>query len=164
MNQVTSLLYGSLEAAKYLDPRSIPFRRLAGLSEPLPPKIVKMDTLFDLVRSSRHIIRLAAIFGTSAVILGAYGAHTLMSKKGSEYDEAKKVFDTANRYHFYHSITLLAVPLSRYPKITALFMTMGMILFCGPCYLQSLMGDTRFRQVTPFGGLSLILAWMTLLF
>ncbi|KAI5693474.1 hypothetical protein M8J76_013771, partial [Diaphorina citri] len=87
----------------------------------------------------------------------------LLASKDPSLEEAKKVFETANRYHFYHSIALLAVPLSHYPKLTTAFLGLGMIMFCGPCYLQSLCDDTRFRHVTPFGGTSLIIAWLTFL-
>lgn len=165
MNYLNSVVSGSYELLKYVDPRKIDVRKLSGLSEPLPPppKMPSPNALWELAGCHRNIIRLAGLFGATAVVLGAYGAHTLLASKDPALEEAKKVFETANRYHFYHSIALLAVPLSHYPKVTTLFLTLGMVMFCGPCYLQSLRQDTSFRKVTPFGGTSLILAWLTFL-
>ena len=50
----------------------------------------------------------------SAVILGAYGAHRHF-KSSDETRDPKAVFETANRYHFFHSIALIAVPLTKRP-------------------------------------------------
>lgn len=36
-----------------------------------------------------------------------------MNEEGNEHK--KRVFETANKYHFYHTIALLAVPLCHYP-------------------------------------------------
>ncbi|KAL1450110.1 hypothetical protein WDU94_002562 [Cyamophila willieti] len=145
------------------DPRKIDVRKLAGLADPLPPKIVPPPkvTMWEVANCARYSIRLAGLLGASAVVLGAYGAHTLLANPDPNLDEAKKVFETANRYHFYHSIALLAAPLARYPKVTSMFLVMGMVMFCGPLYLQTLRQDSRFRHVTPFGGTSLIIAWLT---
>ena len=50
----------------------------------------------------------------SAVILGAYGAHRQF-KSSDETRDPKAVFETANRYHFFHSIALMAIPLTKRP-------------------------------------------------
>ncbi|XP_005750097.1 transmembrane protein 256 [Pundamilia nyererei] len=54
--------------------------------------------------ASAVVRRLAALSGASAVGAGAYGAHGFKNTK----DEARrKLFETANKYHFYHSLALL---------------------------------------------------------
>lgn len=54
----------------------------------------------------------------TATILGAYGAHRTYPKDSA--DELKMMFDTANRYHFFHSLALLSVPLCKNPKIVSI--------------------------------------------
>lgn len=60
------------------DPRNIDVRKLVGIGEPLPTKLEppKMRQLWELAGGYRNIIRLAGLFGASAVVLGAYGAHS----------------------------------------------------------------------------------------
>ncbi|CAG2108410.1 unnamed protein product [Medioppia subpectinata] len=103
-----------------------------------------------------HWTRMAAIFGASAVAMGAYGAHDMA-------DEYKTAYETANKYHFFHSLALLAVPLTRRPLIVGTLMTIGMCVFCGTCYTYSLTQNKEVIRYTPFGGLTLILAWLSML-
>ncbi len=76
--------------------------------------------------------------GSIAVILGAYGnkismvklslkltensgisgAHRKWENKDSNRD-LKQIFETANRYHFYHTFALLALPLARRPMLVS---------------------------------------------
>ncbi|XP_065203773.1 transmembrane protein 256-like isoform X2 [Planococcus citri] len=123
--------------------------------------ILTRKELWNILSINRNYIRLAGLFGASAVIIGAYGAHTLMTQEGKEHE--KKVFETASKYHFYHTCALFAVPFCRFPKVTALAFIGGMILFCGSCYHQTLMEDQTFRKVTPYGGSLLILGWITMM-
>lgn len=53
--------------------------------------------------------------GATGVILGAYGAHRKYPKDSPQ--DFKIIFETANRYHFLHTLALLGVPLCRYPKV-----------------------------------------------
>ncbi|KAK3926165.1 Transmembrane protein 256-like protein [Frankliniella fusca] len=120
-----------------------------------------LPQLFKLVGYSGLFIRLAGLSGAAAVGLGAYGAHSIMNEEGNEH--RKRVFETANKYHFYHTIALLAVPLCHYPLVTGGLLTAGMLMFCGPCYYMSLTGKDQLRRLTPFGGVCLIVGWMTML-
>lgn len=88
-----------------------------------------------MVRVGHPFVKLAGLSGAAAVILGAYGAHgtTLFAflacsfthflvfvgfaKKEGISDEFKQVFETANKYHFLHSIAMLGVPLTRKPLL-----------------------------------------------
>jgi uncharacterized membrane protein YgdD (TMEM256/DUF423 family) len=59
------------------------------------------------------------ILGAAAVVLGAYGAH---KHDWPQLDDPKRdpksIFEVANKYHFYNSLALLAVPLVKRPIIT----------------------------------------------
>lgn len=74
--------------------------------------------LWRLAGRNMYFIRLAGLSGAAAVILGAYGAHRPFPEN-SEVD-LRKIFETANRYHFFHTIALLGVPLSRSPILVRL--------------------------------------------
>jgi uncharacterized membrane protein YgdD (TMEM256/DUF423 family) len=39
----------------------------------------------------------------------------------------------------------------------------GMTIFCGTIYYQALTEDLRFRKATPFGGILLIVAWLSMI-
>lgn len=69
--------------------------------------------------SAEHgpFIKLAGIMGATAVSLGAYGAHRKYPK--DRVDELKAVCQTANTYHFLHSLALFGVPFSRHPRIVS---------------------------------------------
>lgn len=74
--------------------------------------------LWKLANESGPYVRIAALLGASAVALGAYGAHRTYPKDREV--ELKAIFDTANRYHFFHSLALMTVPLCRNPKIVSI--------------------------------------------
>ena len=42
-------------------------------------------------------------------------------------------------------------------------MVSGMLVFCGTCYVYSLTHNKEIIRYTPFGGLTLILAWLAML-
>lgn len=112
-----------------------------------------------LVRSGSAFIRFAGLSGAAAVALGAYGAHSF----GPEKAEYKKVYDTANFYHFIHTMALMAVPLSRRPVVTGTLLISGMTIFCGTIYYHALTEEKSLRKFTPTGGVLLILAWASML-
>merc|ERR1719167_1291290 len=104
-------------------------------------------------------VRLAGVSGVLAVALGAYGAHVL----GVDPEKAKlrATFDTANKYHLIHSAALLAVPLARLPRLSGSLLLSGMVIFSGTTYYHALTGDTNIRKYTPYGGMLLIVAWLS---
>ncbi|XP_070496018.1 transmembrane protein 256 homolog [Chironomus tepperi] len=123
-------------------------------------------SLFDQGgRPASIFIRLAGLSGATAVILGAYGAHTSWVKDPNKPNrDPKAIFETANRYHFFHSLALMAIPISKRPYLTGLLMTSGMVLFSGTCYYAALTNDERYNRLAPIGGTLLILGWMSLMF
>ncbi|MDG1929713.1 MAG: DUF423 domain-containing protein [Flavobacteriaceae bacterium] len=111
------------------------------------------------------------LFCGSAVVLGAFGAHLLSDLLSSD---ALQSFEVGVRYQFFHGLALLYLSLSQDSKkgmtTTALFFTVGTLLFSISIYLLSLStmyGDTGLPAilgpVTPIGGLLLILGWVNLL-
>ncbi|KAI7692960.1 hypothetical protein SSS_00248 [Sarcoptes scabiei] len=93
-------------------------------------------------------IKVAALAGCTAVLMGAYGAHGLKNIS----NERRQVFETANKYHFYHALAMLAVPfLKRYHLVGALFSS-GIMVFCGTCYCNAITGNESVIRYTPIGG------------
>jgi len=110
--------------------------------------------------SSRVFVRMAGLSGALAVGLGAYGAHSFAHSEKSQ--ELKAVFDTANKYHYLHTLALLATPLCRRPKLTGSLLVTGTLVFSGTCYYYALTQENWVRKFTPYGGSLLILAWLSM--
>lgn len=117
-----------------------------------------MPTFDKFVIQGSPFVRLAGLSGASAVALGAYGAHNFTAEK----QEMKKVYDTANFYHFVHTMALLAVPLTRRPALSGTLLVGGMSVFCGTIYYHALTEEKSLRKYTPYGGVLLILAWLSM--
>ncbi|KAH6656969.1 hypothetical protein BKA67DRAFT_553865 [Truncatella angustata] len=109
---------------------------------------------------------LAAVYGGTAVALGAFGAHGL--KKKIPDPQRLQNWNTAAQYQLLHSVAaLVAVSLAPQTRATkwagGLFIA-GMTMFSGSLYLLTL-DPQRFRAmgpVTPLGGLALIGGWAVL--
>ena len=112
-----------------------------------------------------QLMLVACIVLVLAVILGAFGAHALRVQLG---EHGTDIWNTANRYHFYHGIAMLLVLLLGrmfyYPRIlwlAAFTFLIGMLCFCGSLYLLALHQDwTWLGPVTPFGGLLFVVGWL----
>jgi len=116
-----------------------------------------------------HIIQTAAVFGTLAVIFGAFGAHALEELLVSTGRE--DTYETAVDYHFYHSLALLFIgilyhlfPEKKRLNFSAIFFIAGILIFSGSLYFLCLSQITWLGAITPLGGLSFILGWVMLLF
>lgn len=99
-----------------------------------------------------------------AVILGAFGAHSL---KKILSEEMLTIFKTGVAYHFYHAIGLLVIGIvARYLPDSALLswsgwlMLAGIIVFSGSLYLLSVSGIRWLGAITPVGGLCFIASWI----
>jgi len=109
----------------------------------------------------------ASLFGLSAVVLGAFGAHAL---KEILTPEQLVSFETGVRYQMYHAIVLLFVALfegfstKQKQLINGLFYT-GIILFSGSIYLIQLLSISAksIWFVTPLGGLLMIGGWLSMI-
>lgn len=115
---------------------------------------------------SNFLVFAGAICAGLAVILGAFGAHALASRLTPE---KRHTFEIGVRYHFYHSLGLVAVgfagPLlgsSGLLTATGLLFLLGIVLFSGSLYWLALDGPRWLGPVTPLGGLALIVGWVLL--
>jgi len=108
----------------------------------------------------------AFAFGFLAVAIGAFGAHGL-----KPFMDAYQlsIFETASRYHFYHSLALLAVaflPRSNFTNYISWCFVIGIVLFSGSLYLLSLKTLLHIEHwkflglITPIGGLFFMAGWL----
>ena len=115
----------------------------------------------------------AAIFGGTAVALGAFGVHGLESITKDE--KIVHIFQTGVQYQMYHALALLAVGIlwekfsNRRLKWSANCFIIGIILFSGSLYLLTFLklqesNAVKFvGPITPLGGVFLITGWLFLL-
>jgi uncharacterized membrane protein YgdD (TMEM256/DUF423 family) len=108
---------------------------------------------------------LGCLFGFLAVAAGAFGAHALRARLGTEM---LAVWETAARYQMYHALALLAVAMaaSRWPAggwaPAGWLFTAGIAIFCGSLYLLALTGTRWLGAITPLGGLCFLAGWVAL--
>ncbi|KAI1287442.1 Transmembrane protein [Halotydeus destructor] len=124
-----------------------------------PTPIVANGWLISVLGNVSPWVRLAGLSGALAVGLGAYGAHGM--KKTT--DDRRNVFETANKYHFIHTLALLAVPLTHRPNLVGTLLVVGTAGFSGTCYFHAMTGDSEIIKYTPYGGMTLIAAWLAMI-
>lgn len=117
------------------------------------------------------LLGLAGISGFLAVALGAFAAHGLAELL---QPNEKAIFETANRYQFYHTIVLVFVAIlyardeSRMLRLTAYAFINGIVLFSGSLYLWasknilSIAGWDFLPLITPLGGIFFLIGWFIL--
>jgi uncharacterized membrane protein YgdD (TMEM256/DUF423 family) len=121
--------------------------------------------------TTENSIKIAILFCLSAVILGAFGAHSL---KEVLSENQLSSFQTGVRYQFFHGLTILILSFNmnyftkRLSSIIKI-MSVGIILFSFSIYLlniQDLIGFSMsyLGPITPIGGLLLITSWIGLFF
>ncbi len=109
---------------------------------------------------------LAGISGGLAVMAGAAGAHAL---RGALSPEGLEQFHTAVRYHFIHTLAIIACafllqaqgsanPLL--PHLAAAAFFIGLLLFSGSLYLLAFAGMASLTKLVPIGGMFFILGWL----
>ncbi|MDF3131099.1 DUF423 domain-containing protein [Kiritimatiellaeota bacterium B1221] len=109
---------------------------------------------------------IAAFYGLTSVILGAFGAHALKDR----FTDGQLVsWETGVRYQMFHAIAMILMVLladkgfNVKPSVWAF--CLGTLLFSGSIYLLCLgLGPKAvWGPVTPLGGLALIIGWGWLL-
>lgn len=114
---------------------------------------------------SKTILMTASILLALAVAIGAFGAHGLKSHLSAEMIQ---IYKTGVEYHFYHALGLLLIGVlsilmpSGLLKWSAIFLTAGIVLFCGSLYILAITGIKWLGAITPLGGLSFIAGWVLL--
>jgi len=108
------------------------------------------------------LITIAGIYGFLGVALGAFGAHILKDSLSTEMIE---IFKTATYYNLIHTAVILIIGMVGNEKyyISGLFLSMGVFLFSFSLYAYALSNNSVFAIATPFGGISLIIGWILLI-
>ena len=99
----------------------------------------------------------ACLFMASAIILGAFGAHSL---KGLS-PKALGWWDTATRYLLANGVGLLVFSLlpNQKIRIAQRLLSIGIIIFSGSLYIMALTNLRWLGAITPIGGVCMIIAW-----
>lgn len=117
---------------------------------------------------NKTLLVIGAIFGVLAVIIGAFGAHTV-----SQYVSATvlQTYETGVRYQFYHVFALLALGIlgSQCPPRLAAWagglFSVGILLFSGSLYAITAIKASggavtaAVGLMTPLGGACFIAGW-----
>ena len=121
--------------------------------------------------TTENSIKIAILFCLTAVILGAFGAHSL---KQVLTKNQLSSFQTGINYQFLHGLAILILSLNATyftSKLNSILKIMiaGIILFSFSIYLlslQDLIGISLsiLGPITPIGGLLLISTWIVLFF
>ncbi len=111
---------------------------------------------------SNVIISIGSFNAALSITLSAFAAHALKQQLNPA---DLLVFKTACEFHFWHSLGLIAIGLiaqkqntGTYSRIAGL-MIIGILLFSGSLYALSTIHLRWIGWITPFGGLSFIIAW-----
>ena len=113
----------------------------------------------------RWVATTAAVLGLAGIIAGTFAAHGLDRTLTPQLLE---VFEVGVHYHLYHALAMLAAALvaERGGRIFALvaggLFGLGILLFSGCLYLRALTDVRAWGLVAPFGGMCLIMGWMSL--
>lgn len=115
----------------------------------------------------KTIAAIGAVNTLLAIALGAFLAHALDGQLSSRMQE---VYATAVEYHTWHALGLILLALcfpyiqrqQRMLMVSAQCMILGIVLFCGSLYLLAVTQLRWLGMITPFGGLSFMLAWLLL--
>ncbi len=121
-------------------------------------------------------IVLAGLFGALGVATGAFQAHGLLGmleQMGLPPAECRRRLDwcdLAVRYQLLHTVALLGTGLAyqftrqRSWHLASLGFCLGIVLFSGSLLAMTATGQTRLGAVTPLGGVTLIAAWLGVVF
>lgn len=124
-------------------------------------------------QSKLVMILLICLSGFLAVAIGAFGAHGL---KNVISPELLVVFETGNKYHFYHSLAALLTFIllvftetndsssqtQKYLKISVWMFLIGILIFSFSLYTLAITGIKILGAITPFGGVSFLIGWLIL--
>lgn len=116
--------------------------------------------------SSKTLMVIACLLLLSGTLLGALGSHAL-----DDILTPKKIssWELAVQYQLIHGLGLILIVLL-YEKLgqpalikwTAWLMLAGILMFSGTIYSTALGAPAALGIITPFGGSSLMLAWLLL--
>jgi len=112
----------------------------------------------------KQIFFIASFLGAMSIIFGAFGAHYLEDYLISE--GRVNTFETAVKYQFYHVFFLMVLGFGydifnkTFIKYACFSVLIGIVLFSGSLYMLCFTNNNLFGLITPFGGVSLVCAWI----
>ncbi|KAK6195031.1 hypothetical protein SNE40_000549 [Patella caerulea] len=156
-------------------------------------KVDKYSMNFTRFIPGYVFVRAAGISGVLAVAMGTYGIYVFKAKvendelpvastgktqKGEirkgrvlDVDLMKRmyIYDIGFKLHLFHTVALLAIPLTRMPYLVGSLMLTGLVLLSGSCYYEGLYYQriksqhSKFLTATMYsGGLFLLGSWLTM--
>lgn len=112
---------------------------------------------------------IAAFLGATGVGMAAYASHGLgFIADGTQREATRATLQLAVQMQLFHALALLATGLwarlqpSRWLAAAGALFLLGVLLFCGLIYLRIFTGTEALRPFVPWGGTSLMLAWLCL--
>lgn len=112
---------------------------------------------------------LAALLGATGVGMAAYASHGLgFIADGAQREATRATLQLAVQIQLFHALALLATGIwarlqpSRWLVAGGTLFVLGMLLFCGLIYLRIFTGAEALRPLVPWGGTSLMVAWLCL--
>ncbi len=115
-------------------------------------------------------IPLAAVLGMTGVGMAAYASHGLGFIADPVLREStRSTLHMAVQQQLFHALALLGVGVlsvqglgNRWLCAAGGLFALGVLLFSGLIYLRTFTGIETFRPLVPWGGTSLMLAWLAL--
>jgi len=111
----------------------------------------------------RFFLIIGAIFGFLSVALGAFGAHIL---EGNLTEARLKTWEKAVNYQMFHTVPIIIAGLLLMKhQLSSLvwagwLFIIGTLLFAGSLYFYSTTGVRFLAMITPFGGITFLVAWI----
>jgi len=104
----------------------------------------------------------AAALGASALMLGAYGTHSLRAHGGAD---AFAIWQIASGYQFWHTLAILAIAGfaprgERWWAWSGWALVSGCVIFCGTLYALALGAASGVGALAPVGALALLAGWI----
>ena len=109
----------------------------------------------------RPWVLVSGVFGLTAVALAAYSAH------GIPDPHAQALVERAWQFQLLHALAMLsadrlAAEGRRFAPIAAGLFSLGIVLFSGSLCWKALVGPLPVPLVTPAGGITFMLGWLSL--
>ena len=143
---------------------------------PIPNKTIdnqanpdnSQDNNRPIVKNGLGWVSLGSGLAGLSVMLGAFGAHSLKERLT---EKKLAAFHTATDYLEYHALGLIVIGILIYTlkgetakklKRSAIWIVVGIVFFCGSLYGLVFDGPRFLGPITPLGGLSFMIGWLTL--